>query len=53
MKKTSKLKGQKLIQTRSGKFQAKYLGYRLIIHGAVWKKVSRSCNSGNATLAFG
>ena len=40
IKKTFKLKEQKLIQTRSGGFQAKYSVYRLMIHGAAWQRVS-------------
>jgi hypothetical protein len=38
--KTFVLKGEKLIQSRSGEFQPKYSSYRLMIHGAAWKKIS-------------
>tara|TARA_B100001057_G_scaffold64252_2_gene57896 strand:+ start:1066 stop:3456 length:2391 start_codon:yes stop_codon:yes gene_type:complete len=40
IKKTFKLRDQKLIQTRSGEFQPNYSGYHLIIHGAAWNKFS-------------
>ena len=38
IKKTFKLRDQKLIQTRSVEFQPNYSGYHLTIHGAAWNK---------------
>lgn len=40
VKKSFKLKDEKLIQIRSGDFKPGYSSYRLVVHGAAWKKIS-------------
>lgn len=40
VKKSFKLTDEKLVQIRSGDFKPGYSSYRLVVHGAAWKKIS-------------